>query len=74
MNFRNKTKVSNGKNSYGNSLIISCFEHTKKTFTHQRIKPQNNQKMLDQHLSGKNNKNFRSEGLTFFFFFKTRKN
>ena len=31
-----------------------------KTFTHQRIKPHNNQKMLDQHLSGKNNKNFLS--------------
>ena len=74
LNVQNKTKVGEEKKLsclFRDSFLFWTYE--KKTLTHQPINRLNNQKMLQQHLSGKNNKKFRSSSLIFFSYVQNKK-
>ena len=72
--FKTRQKLVKKKTSdafFRNTFLFWTYE--KKTLTHQPINRLNNQKMLQQHLSGKNNKKFRSSTLIFFLYVQNKK-
>ena len=66
--FKTRQRLVKKKTSFAFFEILSCFEYTKKKhlLTHQLINRLNNQKMLQQHLSGKTTRNFVHQALFFF--------